>query len=234
MFEEVISRTAPEDSYCHRWIDGSAIDIPVGKAVCVGRNYAEHAKELGNAVPDAPILFMKPATALASLHEPLVLPKGQGEVHHEVEMVVLIGKRISKQTDLDMVRFSIAAYGVGLDLTLRELQNTLKEKRHPWERAKAFDGAAPVSGFVDARGISVKQNLSVSLDINGETRQHGHTGQMLFPVFELLSEISQHFTLEPGDVVFTGTPAGVAALHEGDKFTARLGNVIQVFGHVAD
>lgn len=233
MFEEVISRTAPEDRYCHRWIDGSAIDIPVGKAVCVGRNYAEHAKELGNAVPDAPILFMKPATALASLHEPLVLPKGQGEVHHEVEMVVLIGKRISKQTDLDMVRFSIAAYGVGLDLTLRELQNTLKEKRHPWERAKAFDGAAPVSGFVDARGISVKQNLSVSLDINGETRQHGHTGQMLFPVFELLSEMSQHFTLEPGDVVFTGTPAGVAPLLPGDKFTARLGNIIQVFGHVA-
>jgi 2-keto-4-pentenoate hydratase/2-oxohepta-3-ene-1,7-dioic acid hydratase in catechol pathway len=199
----------------------------------VGRNYADHARELGNDVPDAPILFMKPATSLVSLHEPLELPKGQGEVHHEVEMVVLIGKRIHKETDLDNVRFSIAGYAVGLDLTLRDVQNTLKEKGHPWERAKAFDGAAPVSGFIDARGISVKQKLNVTLEINDEVRQHGHTGQMLFPTFELLSEISQTFTLEPGDVVFTGTPAGVGPLNSGDKFTARLGNIIQVFGSVA-
>ena len=199
----------------------------------MGRNYADHARELGNDVPDSPILFMKPATSLVSLHEPLELPKGQGEVHHEVEMVVLIGKRIHRETDLDNVRFSIAGYGVGLDLTLSEVQNTLKEKGHPWERAKAFDGAAPVSGFIDARGISVKQKLNVTLEINDEVRQHGHTGQMLFPTFELLSEISQTFTLEPGDLVFTGTPAGVGPLNSGDKFTARLGNIIQVFGSVA-
>ncbi|KZY18878.1 isomerase/hydrolase, partial [Alcanivorax sp. HI0035] len=166
-------------------------------------------------------------------HEPLALPKGQGAVHHEVEMVVLIGKRIHRETNLDNVRFSIAGYGVGLDLTLREVQNTLKEKGHPWERAKAFDGAAPVSGFIDARGISVKQKLNVTLEINDEVRQHGHTGQMLFPTFELISEISQTFTLEPGDLVFTGTPAGVGPLNSGDKFTARLGNIIQVFGSVA-
>ncbi|KZX88026.1 isomerase/hydrolase, partial [Alcanivorax sp. HI0013] len=147
--------------------------------------------------------------------------------------VVLIGKRIHRETNLDNVRFSIAGYGVGLDLTLREVQNTLKEKGHPWERAKAFDGAAPVSGFIDARGISVKQKLNVTLEINDEVRQHGHTGQMLFPTFELISEISQTFTLEPGDLVFTGTPAGVGPLNSGDKFTARLGNIIQVFGSVA-
>ncbi|MCG8392432.1 MAG: fumarylacetoacetate hydrolase family protein [Pseudomonadales bacterium] len=221
------------DSYIHRWIDGSPIDTPVGKVVCVGRNYADHARELGNEVPASPILFMKPATSLVSLHEPLELPKGQGEVHHEVEMVVLIGKRIHKETDLDTIRFSIAAYGVGLDLTLRQVQNQLKEKGHPWERAKAFDGAAPVSGFVDARGISVRQKLDLSLEINDDVKQHGHTGQMLFPTFDLLAEISQTFTLEPGDVVFTGTPAGVGPLNSGDKFTARLGNIIQVFGSVA-
>ena len=232
MFDEV-NTPVDQDGYQHRWIDGSPIDIPVGKVVCVGRNYADHARELGNDVPDAPILFMKPATSLVSLHEPLELPKGQGEVHHEVEMVVLIGKRIHKEADLDNVRFSIAGYAVGLDLTLREVQNTLKEKGHPWERAKAFDGAAPVSGFIDARGISVKQKLNVTLEINDEVRQHGHTGQMLFPTFELLREISQTFTLEPGDLVFTGTPAGVAPLNSGDKFTARLGNIIQVFGSVA-
>ncbi|MED5388605.1 MAG: fumarylacetoacetate hydrolase family protein [Pseudomonadota bacterium] len=232
MFDE-INTPVDQDGYQHRWIDGSPIDIPVGKVVCVGRNYADHARELGNAVPDSPILFMKPATALASLHDPVELPQGQGPVHHEVEMVVLIGKRLRKETDLENIRFSVAAYGVGLDLTLREVQNQLKQKGHPWERAKAFDGAAPVSGFVDARGISVRQNLDVTLEINDEVKQHGHTGLMLFPTFELLAEISQTFTLEPGDVVFTGTPAGVGPLNSGDKFTARLGNIIQVFGTVA-
>ena len=233
MFDEINEVQIDPNGYQHRWIDGSAMNMPVGKVVCVGRNYADHAKELGNEVPDSPILFMKPATALASLHEPLALPEGQGPVHHEVEMVVLIGKRIRKETRLDHVRFSVAAYGIGLDLTLREVQNQLKEKGHPWERAKAFDGAAPVSGFIDARGISVRQDLGVTLEINDEVKQHGHTGLMLFPTFELLAEISQSFTLEPGDVVFTGTPAGVGPLTSGDKFTARLGNIIQVFGSVA-
>ncbi|MBQ23853.1 fumarylacetoacetate hydrolase family protein [Alcanivorax sp.] len=233
MFDEINEVQIDPNGYQHRWIDGSAMNMPVGKVVCVGRNYADHAKELGNDVPDSPLLFMKPATALASLHEPLVLPEGLGPVHHEVEMVVLIGKRIRKETRLDHIRFSVAAYGIGLDLTLRELQNQLKEKGHPWERAKAFDGAAPVSGFIDARGISVRQDLGVTLEINDEVKQHGHTGLMLFPTFELLAEISQSFTLEPGDVVFTGTPAGVGPLTSGDKFTARLGNIIQVFGSVA-
>ncbi|KAF0808424.1 fumarylacetoacetate hydrolase family protein [Alcanivorax xiamenensis] len=220
-------------NYLHRWIDGSTMDMPVGKVVCVGRNYAEHARELGNEVPEQPLLFMKPASALCSLHEPVILPKGQGEVHHEVEMVVMVGKTLSGETDPERVRYAIAAYGVGLDLTLRDLQNTLKAKGHPWERAKAFDGAAPVSGFVDARGISVRQNLEVSLEINGETRQHGHTGQMLFPTFELIAHISQTFRLDPGDLIFTGTPSGVAALNTGDTLTARLGNIIQVFSEVA-
>ncbi|HCE39954.1 MAG: isomerase/hydrolase [Alcanivorax sp.] len=222
------------EAYLHRWIDGSAMDRPVGKIVCVGRNYADHARELGNEVPSQPLLFMKGANALCSLHEPLVLPEGQGEVHHEVEMVVMIGKRLRGETDLETIRYSIAAYGIGLDLTLRDVQARLKEKGQPWERAKAFDGAAPVSGFVDARGISVRQNLEVSLEINGETRQHGHTGQMLFPTFELLADINRVFTLEPGDLVFTGTPAGVGPLMGGDTFTARLGNILQVFGRVQD
>lgn len=219
--------------YVHRWIDGSEMDLPVGKIVCVGRNYADHARELGNEVPESPLLFMKGANALRTLHEPLVLPEGQGEVHHEVEMVAMIGKRLSGETDLEVIRYSVVAYGVGLDLTLRDVQSRLKQKGHPWERAKAFDGSAPVSGFVDARGISVRQNLEVSLELNGKTRQHGHTGQMLFPTFELIADINRMFTLEPGDLVFTGTPAGVGPLNSGDTFTARLGNILQVFGQVA-
>lgn len=233
MFDAHTRKARPESAYVHRWIDGSPMEMPLGKCVCVGRNYAEHARELGNDVPEEPLLFMKPATALCSLHEPLVLPQGQGPVHHEVEMVVMIGERLSGETDLETIRFAIAAYGVGLDLTLRDLQSRLKEKGHPWERAKGFDGGAPVSGFIDARGISVRQNLEVSLEVNGESRQHGHTGQMLFPTFELIAQINQVFTLEPGDLIFTGTPAGVGPLASGDKLTARLGNILQVFTRVA-
>jgi 2-keto-4-pentenoate hydratase/2-oxohepta-3-ene-1,7-dioic acid hydratase in catechol pathway len=209
MFDTHTLKARPESAYVHRWIDGSPMEMPLGKCVCVGRNYAEHARELGNDVPEEPLLFMKPATALCSLHEPLVLPQGQGPVHHEVEMVVMIGERLSGETDLETIRFAIAAYGVGLDLTLRDLQSRLKEKGHPWERAKGFDGGAPVSGFIDARGISVRQNLEVSLEVNGESRQHGHTGQMLFPTFELIAQINQVFTLEPGDLIFTGPVATV-------------------------
>ena len=218
--------------YQHHWMDGTPIDLPLGKAVCVGRNYAAHARELGNEVPTEPLLFMKPASALCSLDAPLVLPKDQGEVHHEVEMVALIGKRL-RHADEEEVRFAIEGYGIGLDLTLRDVQNQLKEKGHPWERAKAFDGAAPLSGFIDARGVSVKQQLKLSLAINGEIRQSGHTGLMLFPTFALIAHISQHFTLEPGDVVFTGTPAGVGPLRSGDELLMKLGNILIVKGQVA-
>jgi 2-keto-4-pentenoate hydratase/2-oxohepta-3-ene-1,7-dioic acid hydratase in catechol pathway len=218
--------------YHHHWIDHSPIDLPVGKAVCVGRNYAEHARELGNEVPDAPLLFMKPASAMVGLEEPLVLPQGQGAVHHEVEMVVLIGERL-KDVDADTARHAIRGYGLGLDLTLREVQNQLKDKGHPWERAKAFDGALPLTGFVDARGISVRQNLDITLLINDEVRQHGHTGLMLMPTFELVSHISRSFSLEPGDIVLTGTPAGVGPLVSGDQLFMRLGNVLTARASVA-
>lgn len=219
--------------YLHRWIDGSPMEMPLGKSVCVGRNYAEHARELGNEIPSEPLLFMKPASALRSLHEPLVLPEGQGEVHHEVEMVVMIGERLCGETDLEIIRYAIKGYGVGLDLTLRDVQNRLKDSGQPWERAKAFDGSAPVSGFIEARGVSVRQSLEVSLEINGKMRQHGQTNQMLFPTFELIATINNIFTLEPGDLIFTGTPAGVGPLTRGDKLTARLGNILQVFTEVA-
>lgn len=220
------------NNYQHHWMDGTPIDLPLSKAVCVGRNYAAHAKELGNEVPSEPLLFMKPATAFCSLEKPLVLPKDQGEVHHEVEMVALIGKRLHHASE-DEVRFGIEGYGIGLDLTLRDVQNQLKEKSHPWERAKAFDGAAPLSGFIDARGVSVKQQLKLSLAINGEMRQSGHTGLMLFPTFALIAHMSRLFTLEPGDVIFTGTPAGVGPLHAGDQLLMKLGNILIVKGEVA-
>lgn len=219
-------------AYRHRWIDGSDIDLPVGKAVCVGRNYAEHARELGNAVPAEPLLFMKPASAMVGLDAPLSLPADQGEVHHEIEMAVLVGERL-RRADPDTCRQGIRGYGLGLDLTLRDVQNRLKEQGHPWEKAKAFDGALPLSGFVDARGISIRQTLDVTLFINDAVRQHGHTGQMLVPTFELVSLISHHFTLEPGDLVLTGTPSGVGPLRSGDQLFMRLGNVLTARASIA-
>ena len=218
--------------YQHRFSDDRPCELPNGKIVCVGRNYAEHARELNNPIPKQPLLFIKPSTALAALDQPLAIPRDRGECHHELELALLIGQPLSEARAEETLA-AIAGYGLALDLTLRELQSQLKEKGQPWERAKAFDGAAPVSGFIDARGISVRQDLGVTLEINDEVKQHGHTGLMLLPTFELLAEISQSFTLEPGDVVFTGTPAGVGPLNSGDKFTARLGNIIQVFGSVA-
>lgn len=219
-------------TYQHKWIDGSPVDLPVGKVVCVGRNYAEHARELGNEVPTEPVLFMKPATALCSLDAPVVIPQGQGTVHHEVEMVVLIGAPLRDASEEDAKK-AIVGYGIGLDLTLRDVQDRLKAGGLPWERAKAFDGSAPVSGMIDARGVSTRQNLDVMLDVNDAVRQYGHTGQMLFPTFPLVAEISRHFTLMPGDLVFTGTPKGVGPLEVGDRLAIRLGNFLVIRTEVA-
>ncbi len=213
--------------YQHRWMDGSAIDLPTGKAVCVGRNYAAHARELNNPVPSKPLLFIKPATAMVTMQAPISIPKDEGDIHHEIEIALLVGKPLCR-ADADECQWGIAGYGLALDLTKRDVQNELKASGHPWERAKAFDGACPLSYFVDARGISTRQNLEVSLWINGDMRQRGHTGQMLFPLFELISHMSHNFTLLPGDVILSGTPEGVAALHAGDVLDARLGNVLRV------
>lgn len=215
------------ERYVHRWIDGSEMDLPVGKIVCVGRNYAEHARELGNEVPDSPLLFMKGANALCTLHEPLALPEGQGEVHHEVEMVVMIGKPLSRETDLDKIRYSIAAYGIGLDLTLRDVQTRLKEKGQPWERAKAFDGACPLSPFVPADKLP-KDNIHFTLDINGQRQQTGDTRDMLNPIVPLIAHMSSQFTLRPGDVVLTGTPKGVGPLESGQTLSLELEDLLFV------
>lgn len=218
-------------TYKHSWIDGSDIELPTGKVVCVGRNYAAHAKELGNDVPEAPILFIKPSTSLTAFDNTIVIPQGLGEVHHEIEMAVLIREPL-KAASAETCQWSIAGYALALDLTLRDIQNQLKANGQPWERAKAFDGACPVSGFVDYRGVSVRQTLDISLAINGKIKQKGNTAHMLFPTFELISYISHHFTLEPGDLVLTGTPAGVGPLQPGDKLHANLGNILSVQGQI--
>ena len=198
----------------------------------LGRNYAEHARELNNPVPTSPILFIKPSTAVVSLDGGFEIPKNQGECHHELEMSVLIGKPL-KNASVDDVKGAILGFGIGLDLTLRDLQNKLKEKSHPWEVAKAFDGANPLSTFIAAEKITNPQNVEIELSVNDVTRQKGNTADMITPLYKLLAYMSQHFTLLPGDVVMTGTPAGVAALQAGDRLVLRLADQLTVESRVS-
>ena len=208
-------------AYQHQWVDGSAIGLPVGKAVCVGRNYAAHAKELGNAVPQTPILFLKPSTAIVPLSPSFTIPNDRGSCHYETEIAVLIGKTISS-IDADDVAEAIAGYGLALDLTLRDVQNQLKAQGYPWEVAKAFDGACPLSPFIKPELVTDIKHTEFSLMVNGEHRQQGFSHDMITPVYALIAYISQIFILQAGDIVLTGTPEGVAALQRGDKLVLSM------------
>ena len=214
-------------AYQHQWQDGSKVEWPPGKIVCVGRNYAAHAAELNNPVPEQPLLFLKPASALAPLTDPIRLPHGRSDVHFETELAILVGQPLTGASQ-QQARGAIAGIGLALDLTLRDLQSELKAKGHPWERAKAFDGACPLSGFVPLRSDDDLENLRFSLTVDGEQRQAGHTGDMITPVLALLAHISETFPLQPGDVVLTGTPAGVGTLQSGQQLTLELDGRFQV------
>ena len=213
--------------YNHNDWQSQSIQLPVGKVVCVGRNYLDHINELNNAVPDSALLFMKPASSLCDVNQPIEIPTEWGECHNELEVAVLIKDTVSKQSP-EQVRDAIWGYGLGLDLTLRELQSSLKNQGLPWEKAKAFDASCPVSGFVPAVLIPEPEYLKFELKVDGETRQLGHAELMMRNVFELISEISQHFTLLPGDIVMTGTPKGVAALHKGQQLALNLGTFLDI------
>lgn len=209
--------------YRHQHIDGSSIELPLGKVLCIGQNYLDHIAELNSKTAPEALFFMKPATALCALGEPLVLPQTQGEVHNETELAVLIHTPLFKASP-ETAAAAIWGYGLALDLTLRDVQKRLKELGRPWEIAKGFDRACPLSVFVPAKDIGNPQQLTFSLHVNGVTRQQGDTALMIRSVAQIISELSQHFTLLPGDVVLTGTPAGVGPLQPGDKLTIELTN----------
>lgn len=214
------------DQYQHHWKDGTPVHLPLGKIVCIGRNYAEHAKELNNPVPSEPLLFIKPATSAVHLTRPLSFQSGQGQVHFETELAVLIGKPLTNASASE-AQAAILGYGLALDLTLRDLQSQLKDKGHPWERAKAFDGACPLSPFVPAEHFP-NDHIAFSLDINEQRQQSGDTRDMLFSTIPLLAHISSHFTLLPGDVVLTGTPSGVGPLFSGQTLSLQLDDKLSV------
>ncbi|MDX9873287.1 MAG: fumarylacetoacetate hydrolase family protein [Spongiibacteraceae bacterium] len=212
-------------------LSGARFPHPLGKIVCVGRNFAAHAAELNNPLPEVPLLFIKPATAAADIHQPIAIPDGLGSVHHELEITVLIGAPLTR-ADRASAASAIAGIGLALDLTLRDVQDQLKRDGHPWERAKAFDGAFPMSEFVTADGVDLR-NLSLRLWRNGALAQEGNSNQMLFPILDLVTTISHTFSLMPGDVVATGTPAGVGPLTRGDQLVATLDGLIRVETSVA-
>ena len=213
-------------NYSHT-LDALPQTLPVGKVVCVGRNYAAHARELNNPVPSEPVLFIKPSTALLNLERPVSIPLQFGSCHFETEMAVLIGEGLTSCNE-QQAASAIVGVGVALDLTLRDLQSALKEKSLPWEKAKAFDGACPMSKFVGIQNINDLQSQQIQLRQNGELRQDGNSADMLTPVLPLLVYISQFFTLSPGDIVLTGTPAGVGPLAVGDSLEISLGDIINV------
>lgn len=187
---------------------------------CVGRNYAEHAKELGNEVPDTPILFTKPTNALATADgQTLNYPSDQGDIHHELEIVLKIGK----SSDSQSVNDRVVEMALGIDLTLRDLQSTLKKKGHPWERAKGFRNSAILTSFWSFSSVEDIEHTTFTLKKNGETVQYGNSTQMLFNFQQLVDECEQAFGLVEGDVIFTGTPEGVGPISDGDVFTLFWG-----------
>ena len=196
----------------------------IGKVVCVGRNYAAHAEELGNEVPKAPILFMKPASSVVSIRQGVVRPNPAlyGETHYEAELCVQLAADLSAAT-IEEAKQAIGGVTLGLDLTLRELQAELKEKGHPWERAKCFDGACVLGDWLDPQVFGDFTDVHYQLNINDELTQDGDSALMLFPVYELLVNISHAFSLQAGDVIMTGTPSGVGALQAGDQLSLKLG-----------
>lgn len=207
-----------------RWLEGRACDPPPSKVVCVGRNVAAHAAELGNTMPSRPLVFVKPTTALADLTAPLRLPSDLGEIHHELELALRLARPL-RHADEAEARAAVDGVGLALDLTARELQTALKAKGHPWERAKAFDGACPVSPFVP---LDWDAPLELTLWLDGEQRQQADQHALAWGPVALLVELSAVMTLLPGDLVLCGTPAGVGPLRSGQRLRMTLDDRLEI------
>jgi len=195
--------------------------VAVGKLLCIGRNYADHAAEMKRDVPDEPMVFLKPATAVVRSGGTVRLPPQSENVHHEVELVAAIGKE-GRDVDPGDALDHVAGYAVGLDMTARDLQDEAKARRHPWSVAKGFDTFAPLGALAAPDAVGDPQALTLRLRRTGDVRQEASTADMIFPVAELISFCSRIFTLEPGDLLYTGTPSGVGPVEDGDTLEAEV------------
>ena len=192
------------------------------KIICIGRNYADHAKELNNEVPKNPVLFLKPETAILLKKQPFFIPDFSNDIHYELEVVVKINK-LGKHIQAKFAHKYYSEITVGIDFTARDLQSELKKAGLPWERAKGFDGSAMVGNFVSKSNFNNLQNVDFKLDKNGKTVQIGNTKDMLFTIDQIIEEASKYFTLKIGDLIFTGTPAGVGPVAANDQLEGYLG-----------
>lgn len=198
--------------------------VPIGKLVCVGRNYAAHAKELGNDVPEFPIIFLKLASNVIYSGESIVHPTYSNELHHEVELVLYIGGPV-KNANNEQAENAIQGYTIGLDMTLRDLQFEFKKKGDPWTLAKCFDTAAVLTEVILKKDYQLRGDENISLMVNGITKQNSSIKNMIFSPGEIVKYISARMTLEKGDLIFTGTPEGVSKVIPGDKIEALLENI---------
>jgi len=201
--------------------------FPIGKIVCLARNYAEHARELGNETPPAPVLFMKPASSVIGDGDTVRIPAYSQECHYEVELAVLIGRECRAVAAENAMEY-VAGYATAIDMTLRDVQNQLKAKGLPWEIAKGFDSACPLSDFVPASAVDDPHNLRLRLSVNGVSRQDGSSADMINRIPQIIAHVSAIFTLEPGDVILTGTPAGVGQVVAGDVMEAEIVGVARL------
>ncbi|HZY10955.1 MAG TPA: fumarylacetoacetate hydrolase family protein [Bacteroidota bacterium] len=203
----------------------------VGKILCLGRNYAEHAKEMNAEIPDHPVIFLKPSTAIIHSGDDIILPKISRQLHHEVELVVAIGKR-GKNIIASEADSYILGYGVGLDMTLRDVQFEAKKKGLPWSVAKGFDTSAPVSEIIPVSKITNPSELIIRCSVNGSKRQETSVSKMIFSIDKIIEYTSSIFTLEPGDLIFTGTPEGVGEIKPGDLIEAELIGYAKISHHI--
>ncbi len=199
----------------------------VGKILCIGRNYVDHIHELGNEIPTAPVVFSKPATSIIRDGDTVIIPAYSSVCHYEAELAVLIGQDV-KNCSVEEALSMVAGYGVAIDMTLRDVQDQLKGKGLPWDIAKGFDTACPLSAFVPAGQVSDPQNLRITLQVNSQYRQDGSTACMMHTVAQIISYLSSVFTLEEGDIILTGTPAGVGQVVDGDVMIAAIEGIGQV------
>ena len=192
------------------------------KIICIGRNYAKHAEELNNSIPQEPVVFLKPDTAVLLKKHPFFIPEHSNNIHHEIELVVKIN-RLGKHIETRFAHKYYNEIALGIDFTARDVQDDCKKKGLPWEKAKAFDGSAAVSNFFSLESLKKEiNNIDFYLDINGKKVQEGNTKQMLFSVDQLISHVSKYFTLKTGDLIFTGTPAGVGPVQREDLLELYL------------
>jgi len=207
--------------------------FPVRRIYCVGRNFADHAAEMGASVDRGnPVFFHKPADAIVAGGGDVPYPSGTADLHHEVELVVALGRDADGVVPVDGAMALVFGYGVGLDLTRRDLQARAKAKGLPWDTAKGFDHSAPASELVPAAEAGDLDRRLLSLDVNGERRQQARLATMVFSVAEVINELSKLYALKAGDLVFMGTPAGVAALQHGDRFHAAIEGLVALQGRI--